>query len=69
MSVLYCTNCGVHVDTDFNPEHFDNNGNCVVRCPDCGSDDYWPHHHEGNWLAPEGDWMECEHCGYQTDPQ
>ena len=29
MSVMYCENCHDYIDTDYNAEHFDSNGDCV----------------------------------------
>ena len=28
MSVMYCEHCDKYIDTDFNAEHFDENGDC-----------------------------------------
>jgi predicted RNA-binding Zn-ribbon protein involved in translation (DUF1610 family) len=37
-------------------------------CPKCGSDDMSRRHHAGNMLAPECHWLECNECGYESDP-
>ncbi len=31
MSVMYCDYCGVLVDTDYDVEHFDLDGECMLR--------------------------------------
>lgn len=31
MSVMYCDYCDKLVDTDFNAEHFDDDGNCEIE--------------------------------------
>lgn len=43
-------------------------GSPVASCPKCGSDDYGKRHHEGNFLAPECHWHECNDCGHKTEP-
>jgi len=30
MSVMYCEYCDEQVDTDYHPEHFDDNGDCAL---------------------------------------
>lgn len=37
------------------------------RCPKCNSDDYSKRHHEGNALAPDGSWFECNECGHKSE--
>ena len=34
MSVQYCHDCGIHVDTDHDCEHFDENGECTANFED-----------------------------------
>ena len=40
----------------------------VKPCPDCGGA-MSPLHRDGDMLAPEADWWECQDCGYETDPE
>lgn len=29
MSIIYCHNCDEYIDTDYNVEHFDDEGECI----------------------------------------
>jgi hypothetical protein len=34
MSVMYCEHCDQYIDTDYNAEHFDEDGNCELEKED-----------------------------------
>jgi DNA-directed RNA polymerase subunit M/transcription elongation factor TFIIS len=36
----------------------------VIICPECGSDDVSPLHHEGNFAIPETYYKHCNECGH-----
>ena len=36
-----------------------------LRCPECGQSNILDRHHDGNMLAPECEFKECEDCGHQ----
>lgn len=38
------------------------------KCAKCGGTDVSRRHHDGNALAPECHWWECNDCGHQTEP-
>lgn len=31
MSIQYCEECDIHVDTDYDVEHFDDDGKCITN--------------------------------------
>jgi hypothetical protein len=35
MSVMYCEWCDRHIDTDWDVEHFDEQGQCVMELEEC----------------------------------
>ena len=38
-------------------------------CPDCGSDEISPRHHEATFAVPECDYSQCDECDHQWGHQ
>ena len=66
--VWVCTYCGTEASNDVAERtgccgevHYDE----IKECPKCGSLETIDAHHEGNALAPECTYTECQECGHQ----